>query len=455
MAGDYRVAYQVWGEGPITLVTVWGTMSHVEIHWEDPPFARLLERLGRSVRVVQFDRLGTGLSDRPDRLPTLEDRMDDLRAVIDAVGCSRVALLGESEGGAAAILFAATYPDRVSHLVLYGTVVRILADDDFPAGTTPGQLDELIDFMIEHWGEPQTWAPFSPGSSPERLAWGARFLRMAGSPKTFADTIRAASKIDIRPVLPTLGVPVLILYKPDDALIPSAHARYLMDHIAGATAVALGGRAHYIADDDTGRLVEATVEFVTGVRPADDIDRVLATVLFTDIVASTDKAVEMGDGRWHDLLDDHDRLVHGVVTHYRGRVIKTAGDGAFAVFDGPARAVRAGAAIAAAIRSLGLESRVGVHTGEVELRGDDVGGVGVHIGARLAALAQPGEVLVSRTVVDLVVGSQLLFLDAGVHVLKGVPGTWPLYAFQGEMRLDTAPTRDIETGRPPATESSS
>ena len=436
MVGEYSVAYQVWGEGPIDLVIVWGLMSHVEVFWEDPPFARLLERFGRSIRVIQFDRLGTGLSDRPDRLPTLEDRMDDLRAVIDAVGCTRVALLGESEGGAEAILFAATYPEMVSHLVLYGALVHQLRDDDFPGGATPAERDEFIEFMTEHWGAPSTWAPFSPGASPERLAWGARYLRMAGGPKVLRDAILAAGEIDIRPVLPTLRIPVLVLYKSDDIVVPAVHGRYLVDHIPGAISAELEGRAHYLADDDADRLVDVAVEFLTGTRPADDIDRVLATVMFTDIVASTEKAVSLGDRRWRELLDEHDRLIRQVVRRFRGRVVKSTGDGALATFDGPARAVRAGDAIVAGIHRLGIEARVGVHTGEVELRGDDVGGIAVHVAARIATLAGPGQVLVSRTVVDLVAGSQLEFVDVGEHSLKGVPGARPLFSL----------------GPPPATE---
>jgi class 3 adenylate cyclase len=432
--GEYRIAYQVWGDGPVDLVIVWGTMSHLEVFWEDPLLARLLDRLGRSLRVINFDRLGTGLSDRPDRLPTLEARMDDIRAVIDTVGCGRVALMGESEGGATSILFAATYPDRVSHLVLYGATARLLWDDDYPAGSPPERLTAAFDYMVEHWGEPSTWAASSPDASPERLAWGARYMRMAGGPKTAADAFRAAVEIDVRSVLPVLSVPVLVLYKAGDRLISPDHGRYLATHIPGAVSRVLDGRSHYIADDDADSLADAAIEFLTGTPPDHDADRVLATVLFTDIVASTDTAVSLGDSRWRDLLDRHDRLVHDAVARFRGRLIKTTGDGALATFDGPARAVRAAEAIVAGVGSFGIEARAGVHTGELELRGNDVGGIAVHIGARIAGLAGPGQVLVSRTVVDLVVGSQLVFTDARSHTLKGVPGAWPLYA------LDRSPT---------------
>jgi class 3 adenylate cyclase len=426
--GEYRVAYQVWGSGPIDLVIVWGTMSHVEIFWEDPPLARLFERLGRSMRVIQFDRLGTGLSDRPERLPALEERMDDLLAVIHAVGCTQVALLGESEGGAASVLFAATYPERVSHLVLYATVARLLWDEDFPAGADRSKVEASVNAAVEHWGEPEIWSGFSPDASPERLAWGARYLRMAGGPKTFRDTIAAASDIDIRPLLSSISVPTLILHKEGDQIVTIDHGRYLAQHIPRATVYELQGRSHYLADDDTDRLVDVTVEFLTGTPPSYDADRVLATVLFTDIVASTEGAVAMGDARWRDVLDVHDRIVRDAVTRFRGRVVKTTGDGALATFDGPARAVRAAQAIISGVRQLGIESRIGIHTGEIELRDNDIGGLAVHIGARIAALAAPGQTLVSRTVVDLVAGSQLRFFDAGSHTLKGVPGTWALLA---------------------------
>jgi class 3 adenylate cyclase len=429
--GDLQVAYQVWGEGSVDLVLVWGTMSHAEIFWEDPRMVRLFERLGRSVRVIQFDRIGTGLSDRPDRMPTLEDRMDDLLAVVDAAGCDRVALLGESEGGPTSILFAATHPERVSHLVLYAPLVRLLLSEDFPIGVPREVFEQFVELSADNWGESAGESAVFPDADEQRIAWFARFRRMAASPKAWRDTMYANFDIDIRPVLSTLSVPTLVLHKADDILVGAAQGRYAAEHIPGARYIEMEGVSHYIAEEDVDRTVDLTLEFVTGSAPAEEAERVLATVLFTDIVASTEKAVALGDRRWRELLDDHDKLVRDAVERFRGRLVKTTGDGALATFDGPARAVRAGDAIVRGVHRLGIEARAGVHTGEVELRGADVGGVGVHIGARVASLAAPTQVLVSRTVIDLVVGSQLEFSDAGTHTLKGVPGTWPLFALAG------------------------
>jgi class 3 adenylate cyclase len=426
--GDLQVAYQVWGDGPVDLAIVWGTMSHVEVMWEDPKLARLYERLGRAVRVIQFDRIGTGLSDRADRLPTLEDRMDNLLAVLDAVGCERVALLGESEGGPTSILFAAAHPERVSHLVLYGPLVRFLYSDDFPAGTLREVAEMFVEMGVENWGDPEGFRVLMPDAEAARLEWMARFARMASSPKAFRDVLLANFEIDIRPALPAVNVPTLVLHKADDVMVVADQGRYAAEHIPGARFVELRGASHYIADDDADRLADLVLEFVTGTTPAEEDDRVLASVLFTDIVASTEQAVRLGDRRWRELLDDHDRITRETIERHRGRVVKTTGDGALAIFDGPARAVRAGGMIVAGVRRLGIDVRAGVHTGEVELRDTDVGGVGVHIGARVAALADAGQVLVSRTVVDLVVGSQLEFTDAGTHALKGVPGTWSLFS---------------------------
>jgi class 3 adenylate cyclase len=430
--GDLHLAYQVWGDGPVDVVLVWGTMSHAEIIWEDPKMVRFFERLGRSVRVIQFDRIGTGLSDRPDRVPTLEDRMDDLLAVVDAVGCDRVALLGESEGGPTSILFSATHPERVSHLVLYAPLVRLLRSEDFPIGMPRDVCEQFVEFSAANWGETEGESIVFPEADEQRIAWFARFRRMASSPKAWRDTMFANFDIDIRPVLPTLSVPTLVLHKADDILVSAEQGRYAAEHIPGARYIELRGVSHYLAEEDADRTADLTVEFVTGSAPAEEAERVLATVLFTDIVASTEKAVALGDQRWRDLLDDHDKVIRDAVERFRGRLVKTTGDGALATFDGPARAVRAGDAIVHGVQRLGIEARAGVHTGEVELRGADVGGVGVHIGARVAALAAPTQVLVSRTVIDLVVGSQLEFSDAGTHTLKGVPGSWPLFALASE-----------------------
>ncbi len=427
-----HIAYQVWGDGPIDLVLVWGTFSHCELFWEDPTMARFLEGLGKFARVVQFDKRGTGLSDRVPGSPTLEERMDDVRIVMDAAGMTRAALFGESEGAPMSCLFAATFPDKVSHLVLFGPLVRMINDDDFHEGWDADDFKMILDSMEENWGTgtAMTIAAPSRGSDPKAIALGARFERQALSPGAFRALMDANTQIDIRPVLPTISTPTLVLHRSADMLINVGQGRYMAEHIPGARWIELEGGDHYVAAGDADAVLRETRSFITG-RADDqpvDVDRVLATVMFTDIVGSTETAVAMGDRKWTELLDDHDRLVRNEVERAHGRLVKTTGDGAFATFDGPARAVRAADAIVSGVRSLGIDVRAGVHTGEVELRGDDVGGVGVHIGARVSALAHAGQVIVSRTVVDLVVGSGLQFADAGSHALKGVPGEWQLYA---------------------------
>jgi class 3 adenylate cyclase len=318
-------------------------------------------------------------------------------------------------------------------LVLYGSLVRALRSVDFPWGAaqTRAEVEPLVEKIIEGWGEASTARMWSPAASEVELELIARYQRMAISPKGFRDTFMAAVDIDIRPVVPTVTVPTLVLHKSADPVNNIGQGRYLADRIPHARLVELDGSSHLIADDDVDRLLGEIVEFLTGTAPVEHRERVLATVLFTDLVASTEIAVARGDQHWLDLLDDHDRLVRDVVARFRGRVVKTTGDGVLATFDGPARAVRAGDAIVTSVRRLGVEARAGVHTGEVELREGDVGGVAVHIGARIAALAQPGQVLVSRTVVDLVIGSQLTFTDPDEHVLRGVPGSWTLFALVG------------------------
>src|SRR5205085_935507 len=373
-----------------------------------------------------------GLSDRIPGSPTLEQRMDDVRIVMQAAGMTRAALFGESEGAPMSCLFAATYPEKVSHLVLFGPLVRMINDDDFDAGWDAETMKFLLDTMEQGWGtgSGMTIAAPSRGDEPAMLAISARFERQALSPGAFRALMDANTQIDIRPVLPTITVPTLVLHRTADQLVPVGQGRYMAAHIPGAVYTELDGADHYIGAGDADRIARETRAFITGSAEEhpSDVDRVLATVLFTDIVRSTETAVAMGDHKWTELLDDHDVLVRKEVERARGRVVKTTGDGALATFDGPARAVRAADAIVKGVRSLGIDARAGVHTGEVELRGDDVGGVGVHIGARVSALADPGQVMVSRTVVDLVAGSGLTFADAGSHALKGVPGEWQLFA---------------------------
>jgi class 3 adenylate cyclase len=429
--GDLHIAYQVWGEGPVDLVLVWGTFSHCELFWDDPPMARFLEELGRFARVVQFDKRGTGMSDAVPGVPTLEERMDDVRIVLDAVGIERAALFGESEGGPMCCLFAATFPERVTKLVLYAPLAQMVTGHGFTGGFAPEIWPQWLEVMVDAWGTGAmtTVAMPSRASDPTILELGARFERFALNRGGFKKLMDANAEIRITPVLPAVNVPTLVIHRSGDQLLPIEHGRYLAEHIAGATFVELDGVDHYVAAGDFAPVVRELRTFVTGTarEPEADLDRVLATVLFTDIVRSTETAADLGDRRWRQVLDDHDRLVGDEVARSRGRLIKSTGDGALATFDGPARAVRCAQSIATGVRRFGIDVRAGVHTGEVELRGEDVGGIGVHIGARVASAAEAGQVLVSRTVVDLVVGSGLEFTDAGVHTLKGVPGEWSLF----------------------------
>ena len=434
--GDLHIAYQVWGDGPLDLVLVWGLFSHCQLFWEDPPMARFLEELGTFARVVQFDKRGTGMSDAIAGIPTLEERMDDVRIVTEAVGMDRVAVLGESEGGPMSCLFAATYPERVSHLVLYAPLMSWVLRDDFPEAIDPEAAEAWVDAIAETWGDgvASEYGMPSRTGDPASRQLCARFERFALSRGAFRQLMLATTRIDIRPVLPLVHVPTLVVHRGQDQLVAPTHGRYYAEHLADARFVELQGPDHYVGAGDWTSVSREVRRFLTGSAESPEQheeDRVLATVLFTDIVDSTVTAARLGDRRWRQLLDDHDKLVTDEVGRARGRVVKMTGDGALALFDGPARAVRCAGAITSAVRTLGIEARAGVHTGEVELRGDDVGGIGVHIGARVAAAAAAGQVLVSRTVVDLVVGSNLGFADAGTRVLKGVPGEWPLFALAG------------------------
>jgi class 3 adenylate cyclase len=430
--GDLHIAYQVWGEGPIDLVLVWGLFSHCQLFWEDPPMAQFLDELGVFARVVQFDKRGTGLSDAVVGIPTLEERMDDLRIITEELGMEKVVVVGESEGGPMSCLFAATFPDRVSQLVLYAPLVSLVVHDDFPEAIAPEVAEAWVDMAAEQWGEgvASGFAMPSRVGDPATRELCARFERFALSRGAFRQLMLANTQIDIRPVLPLVRVPTLVLHRGEDRLVSAAHGRYYADHLADAHFVELEGIDHYVGAGDWESVAREVRRFVTGSagEPEHDVDRVLSTVLFTDIVDSTATAARLGDRRWRQLLDEHDRLVSAEVERARGRMVKATGDGVLALFDGPARAVRCAQAALRAVRQLGIEARAGVHTGEVELRGVDVSGIGVHIGARVAAAAQAGQVLVSGTVVDLVVGSGLRFADAGSHHLKGVPGQWPLFA---------------------------
>jgi class 3 adenylate cyclase len=431
-SGDAHIAYQVMGAGPVDLVVVMGFISHLEHWWEDPGWAALWQRLSSFCRLILFDKRGTGLSDRvaESALPTLEQRMDDLRAVLDAVGSRRAALLGISEGGPMCILFAATYPDRTSALLLYGSFGRFLWAPDQPWNRTPEDLEALLGLIEQSWGTGVTLAFFAPSlaADPRRLAWQARFERFSASPSAARALLRMAADTDVHHVLPAITVPTLVVHRTGDRTTDVRGARLLAERIPGARYVELPGEDHSPAVDGEA-IVGEIAEFLTGTRPAVEPDRILATVLFTDIVGSTERAVSLGDRAWRVLLDRHHQLVRAELARWRGREVDTAGDGFLATFDGPARAIRCAAAVREAVRALGLEIRAGLHTGECELAGGGrVIGIAVHIGARIGGLAGPGEVLASSTVKDLVAGAGITFEDRGEHGLRGVPDRWRLYA---------------------------
>ena len=434
-SGELNIAYQVTCEGPRDLVYVPGWVSNVELMWEEPTMAHFLERLASFSRLILFDKRGTGLSDRVsnDELPTLEQRMDDVRAVLEAVGSERAALFGHSEGGNMCVLFAATYPDRTAALITLGCFAkRRDPDDDYPWAPTPEGREETAADVELNWGhlrpeDVEYYAPSRVGDEPfvRNLE---RYLRRAASPGAAAALLRMNSFIDVRGVLPTIQAPTLVLHRTGDHDVNVAEGRYLASRIPGAAFVELPGADHWISAGNTDEIADEVEEFLTGTRPVPEPDRVLATVLFTDIVGSTERAAELGDRRWRELLGTHDSAVRRELERFRGREVDTAGDGFFATFDGPARAVRCAISIGDAVRPLGVEVRAGIHTGECEVDGPKVRGIAVHTGARVASLAGPGEVLISKTVKDLVAGSGLEFEDRGVHELKGVPGEWQLYA---------------------------
>jgi class 3 adenylate cyclase len=429
-SGDVHIAYQVVGDGPLDLVYVPGWVSHVEYQWENPRLARAFERLASYSRLILFDKRGTGLSDRvPDSaLPTLEERMDDVRAVMDAAGSERAALFGTSEGGPMSLLFASTYPERTRALILQASYPMRRWTPDFPWGVTPEQQAVYAELTERNWGKGGDIGFRTPADASARdMQRFANLCRMAASPGAALTLLKMNFEIDVRSVLPTIQVPTLILHRTDDQRVNVGGSRYMAKRIPGAKYVEFPGDSHAWWFGDTDAILDAIEEFLTGTHHAPEPDRVLATVLFTDIVGSTEHAARLGDRRWRELLDDHDRLVRGQIERSRGRLVKHAGDGVLATFDGPAHAVRCAGAIRTEVREFGLEVRAGLHTGECELIGEDVGGIAVHIGQRVSTLAEPNEVLVSSTVKDLVAGSGLRFEDRGTHVLKGVPDDWRLF----------------------------
>jgi len=426
-SGDVNIAYQVMGEGPFDLVLISGFVSHLDLDLDEPRMAYFLGRLASFSRLIRFDKRGTGLSDRPGGLPDLETRMDDVRAVMDAVGSERAALLGYSEGGPMCCLFAATYPERTSALVIYASYAkRQDPDDDYPWASSSSERRAYAEQMERDWGVDADLGSMAPNADAALRAWWARRARAAASPAAARDLILMNSMIDTRAVLPTIRVPTLVLHRSGDRDSRVEEGRYLAEHIPRARFVELAGEDHFVSID-ADQIVDEVEEFLTGTRPVRKPDRVLATVLFTDIVGSSERASELGDRAWGELLAAHHALVRRELERFQGREVDTAGDGFLATFDGPARAVRCAYAIQQSVSELGLEIRAGLHTGEVELADGKVTGIAVHTGARVAALAGPGEVLVSSTVKDLVAGSELEFEEHGTHELKGV-GEWRLYA---------------------------
>jgi len=430
--GDVHIAYQAIGDGPIDIVLVPGFISHLEYLWELPSGARLMERLANFARLIVFDKRGTGLSDRMLEAPTLEQRMDDVRMVMDAVGSRRAAIFGNSEGGPMSALFAATYPDRTSALILYGSFARIAWAEDLPWGRTAAEQEARAATFAQAWGTGVMIDSFAPSTAddPATRHWWGNFERLSASPGAMLAVSRMNYEIDARHVLPLIQAPTLILHRTADRVVKVEHGRYLANHIPNARLVELPGEDHMPWAGDVDSITNAIQEFLTGAPCAAEPDRVLATLLFTDIVDATRQAATLGDQRWRTLLEQHHAAVRRELIRFRGREIDTAGDGFLATFDGPARAVRCASAIRQAVGALGLNVRAGLHTGEVECIGEKFGGIAVHIGARVAAQAASGEILVSHTVKDLVAGSGLQFVDRGAHALKGVPGTWHLFAHQ-------------------------
>jgi class 3 adenylate cyclase/pimeloyl-ACP methyl ester carboxylesterase len=431
--GDDLVAYQTLGDGPLDLIFMMGWVHNVETLWELPATARFFRRLSMFSRLILFDRRGTGLSDRRPEPYPFETATEDMLAILDAIGSERTAFLVCGAATRMAVMFAAAHPDRTSAVVTFSGHPTSFQDEDFPWGATREDFERELDRLKNHWGEEATIDAMldfigpSVRNDPAAKTWWRRVLRST-SRRDAINAFQASVGVDVRPLLPTIHVPVLCLHRTDDQTARIGASRYLADHIPGARFLELPGRDGMPFFGDQDSVVDEVEAFLTGARTAAEADRILATVLFSDIVGSTERAATVGDRQWRDLLDAHDDLARKWVAEFKGRIVDHTGDGFLAQFDGPARAIRCGLALRDGVRALGLETRAGVHTGEVEVRGDNIGGIAVHIGARVAAKAGAGEVWVSRTVADLVVGSSLQFEDRGVHALKGVPGEWQLYA---------------------------
>jgi class 3 adenylate cyclase len=436
-SGEVHIAYQVVGEGELDLVWIPSLAHHVELSWENPPVARFLVRLMELGRLLLFDKRGTGMSDRVSSDTTLETRMDDIRAVMDAAGSQRAVVCALGEGGPLAMLFAATYPERTDGLVLINSSPRLVRSAEFPWLPSRGEQEQNIEKMMRTWGDPVQRELLAMGNpdmaEDERMAF-SRALRLSVSPGALRDYMRMNLDVDVRGVLDSIRVPTLVLHRTELARLDIRGARYLAEHIRGARLVELPGRNIAPAIGDAEALFAEIERFCGDIQSGEwepaEPDRMLATVLFTHIVGSTDRMAELGDRGWRDLLEGHHTVVRRQLSRFRGIEMDTAGDGFFARFDGPARAIHCAQAITDGVRELGIQLRAGLHTGECELADGKVAGIAVSIGARIAAAAEPGEVLVSSTVKDLVAGSGLAFEDRGAHELKGVPGKWRLYAVE-------------------------
>jgi class 3 adenylate cyclase len=430
-SGDVHIAYRVFGDGPHDIVMIPGTLSHVELLWEMPANEYILKRLNSFARVIVFDKRGQGLSDRVAQ-QTLEERIGDVRAVLDAAGSKRATVLGWSEGGPMSLMFAATYPERTAALVMFGTFASMKAE---PWSLSQERFDRFLAAVNAQWGEGILVALNAPSMLKDKafVEWFGRLERAASSPGAIQELFKADYENDVRHLLPSIRVPTLIFHRKDDSLVPVAVGQHMAQTIPGAKYIELAGSDHLLQSldrDQLDLLLDEVEELITGMRHRPEPDRVLATVMFTDIVRSTERAAEMGDARWRELLGSYYGVLRKELTTFRGREVNTAGDGLLATFDGPNRAIRCACSVRERLRPLGLQVRSGLHTGECELIGDDVGGIAVHIAARVAATAEPDQVLVSSTVRDLVAGSGLRFADRGTHALKGVPDQWRLFLVQ-------------------------
>jgi class 3 adenylate cyclase len=436
-----NIAYQVFGDGLIDLVFCWGFISHLDLQWGNPDLVRFYERLARFSRVIVFDKLGTGLSDPIDHVATLEDRVEDIRAVMDAAGSERAGLFGESEAGPTAILFATMHPERVSSLVVYGSIVKgtLTDEDSVELGITAEAVERKwaeMDEVLAHWGQGRSLELLAPSavSNPLIRRTIGTFERSSVSPSVASALIGVYRGVDVTGILDALRTPTLVLHRKGD-WVPVEYGRYLGSHIAGSRYVELEGNDHAFFLGDTNSILDEVRRFMTGTEAPAISDRALVSLLFTDIVDSTARAASMGDTAWRQLLERHFEVAFRLVEEFDGRVVKSTGDGIFAVFSGPARAINCATAILARLGDFGIVIRAGIHTGECEVMGDDIGGLAVHVGARVSALAKPGEVLVSSTVKELVIGSGIEFQDRGRHELKGVPDTWQVFAVGGQAKI--------------------